>query len=123
VECRLKNLNSWVSADVHYYTTARHEINTHIRGNEQMRDNQLLQNVSVSTFPYQRIDAVSDELFEMVISIRFASKLQKGSYSYPQISSPQSSEEFSPVQEQRQSSRQDSLEVTARAPDKTLVCV
>jgi hypothetical protein len=64
-----------------------------------MRDNQLLDNGSVSTFPWQRIDAVSDELFEMVIYIRFVSKLEKRSYSHLQFSSPQGSEEFSPDQE------------------------
>jgi hypothetical protein len=67
-------------------------------------------------FPWQQIDAVSDEM--LMINIRFASKLQKRSYSELQFSSPQSSEEFSPVQEQRQSSRQDSSEVTARAQNE-----
>jgi hypothetical protein len=51
----------------------------------------LLDNGSVSTLPWQRIDAVSDEMFEIVIYIRFASKLQKRSYSQLQFSS----EEFS----------------------------
>jgi hypothetical protein len=40
-----------------------------------MRNSPLLDNGSVSTFPLQRIDAVTDELFEKVIYIRFASKL------------------------------------------------
>jgi hypothetical protein len=88
-----------------------------------MQDSPLLDDVSVNMFPWQRIDGVSDKLFEFVIYIRFASKLQKRSYGQLQFSLPQSSEEFSPVQEQRQSSRQDSSEVTARAPDKALVCV
>jgi hypothetical protein len=52
-------------------------MNTHIRGNEDMRDSQLLDNGSVSTFSWQRIEAGSNELFEMLINIRFASKLRK----------------------------------------------
>jgi hypothetical protein len=83
-----------------------------------MRNNQLLDNNSASTFPWQRIDAESDELFEMEIYIRFASKLQNRRYSQLQFSSQQSSEEFSSVQEQRQSSRQDGSEVTARAQNE-----
>jgi hypothetical protein len=69
-----------------------------------MRNSPLLDNGSASTFPWQRIDAVSGELFEMVINIQFASKLQKRSYSQLQFSS-------APVKER------DSLE------NKTLVCV
>jgi hypothetical protein len=42
-----------------------------------MRDSQLLDNGSASTFPWQRTDAVSDELFELVINSRFAWNLQK----------------------------------------------
>jgi hypothetical protein len=37
----------------------------------------LPDNGSVRTFPWQGIDAVTDELFKMVIYIQFASKLQK----------------------------------------------
>jgi hypothetical protein len=55
-----------------------------IRDNEcdmapESRNSPLPNNDSVSNFPRQRIDAVTDELFEMVVSIRFASKLQKES--------------------------------------------
>jgi hypothetical protein len=39
----------------------------------------FLDNGSLSTFPRKRIDAVTDELFEIMVSIRFASKLQKES--------------------------------------------
>jgi hypothetical protein len=42
-----------------------------------MRNSPLLDNGSVRTFPWQRIDTVTDELFNMVIYIQFASKLQK----------------------------------------------
>jgi hypothetical protein len=42
-----------------------------------MRNSPLLDNGSVKTFPWKPIDAVTDELFEMVIYIRFTSKLQK----------------------------------------------
>jgi hypothetical protein len=59
-----------------------------------MRDSPVLDNGSVNMFPWQLIEAVSDELFEMVIYGRFASKLQKRSYSQLQFSSQQSSEEF-----------------------------
>jgi hypothetical protein len=76
-----------------------------------MRDNQLLDNRSVSTFPWQGIDAVSDELFEVVISIRLAWKFQKGSYIQLQFSSPQFTTGFRRVQS------------SPRAPDKTLICV
>jgi hypothetical protein len=41
------------------------------------RNNPLLDNSSVSTFQRQRIDAVKDELFEIVIYVKFASELQK----------------------------------------------
>jgi hypothetical protein len=47
-----------------------------------MRNIPLLDNGSVNTFPWQRIDAVSDELFEMVIYILFASKLQTAPVQY-----------------------------------------
>jgi hypothetical protein len=90
-----------------------------------MWNSPLLDNGSVSTFPWQRIDAVSDELFEMVIYIRFASKLQErvvqerdNSGPVKSRDSPAPVKKFSPVQEQRQSSRQDSSEVTARAQDE-----
>jgi hypothetical protein len=42
-----------------------------------MQNNILLDNGSVSMFPWQRINTLSDELFEMVIYIRFTSKLQR----------------------------------------------
>jgi hypothetical protein len=35
------------------------------------RNGPSLDNGSVNTFPRQRIDAVTDEMFEMVVSIRF----------------------------------------------------
>jgi hypothetical protein len=54
-----------------------------------MRNSQLLDNVSGNTFSWQRIDAVSDELLEIAIYIRFASTLQKRSYSELQSSSVQ----------------------------------
>jgi hypothetical protein len=49
--------------------------NTHIRVNEQMLNKQLLGNISI-THPRQRTDAGSDELLDVVMNIRFASKLQ-----------------------------------------------
>jgi hypothetical protein len=48
-----------------------------------MRNSPLLDNGSVNMFPWQRIDAVSDELFKRVIKIWFASKLQKKLQSAP----------------------------------------
>jgi hypothetical protein len=84
-----------------------------------MWNSPLLENSSVSTFPWQQIDAVSDELFEMVIYIWFASKLQKRSYIELQVSSSHSS---APVKESHSPAdktfRTDSAEVTVRAPDK-----
>jgi hypothetical protein len=52
---------------------------THILPKPESETSPLLDNSSVSTFARQRIEAVTDELFEMVVSIRFASKLQKES--------------------------------------------
>jgi hypothetical protein len=43
----------------------------------ERRNSPLLDNGSVSTFLLQRIDAVTDELFEIMVSIRFASKLRE----------------------------------------------
>jgi hypothetical protein len=45
----------------------------------ESRNSPLLDNGSLSTFPQQTTDAVTDELFEMVVSIPFSSKLQKES--------------------------------------------
>jgi hypothetical protein len=45
----------------------------------ESRNSPLLDNGSVNTFPRQLIGGVTDELFEMVIYIRLASKLQKES--------------------------------------------
>jgi hypothetical protein len=48
-----------------------------------MRNIPLLDSGSVSVLSWQRIEAVSDELFEMVIYILFASKLQNKLQSAP----------------------------------------
>jgi hypothetical protein len=37
----------------------------------------LLDNGSVSTFPWQRIDVVTDELFEVAFYIRFAPRYKR----------------------------------------------
>jgi hypothetical protein len=39
----------------------------------EYQNSPLVDNGSASTFPRQQMDAVTDELFEMVVSIRFAS--------------------------------------------------
>jgi hypothetical protein len=43
------------------------------------------QRLAKNTYPWQRIDTVTDELFEMVIYIWFASKLQKESSVQSQV--------------------------------------
>jgi hypothetical protein len=77
-----------------------------------MRNSPLLDNGSVSTFPWKRIDAVSDELFRdgdlYSVGLEVTKKKLQ---SAPVQKGP------APVQEQRQSSRTDSSEVTARAPE------
>jgi hypothetical protein len=87
-----------------------------------MQDSQLLDNGPVSTFPWQRIDAVSDELFEMVNYIRFTSRLQKRSYSQLQSVHHRVQKSSAPVKERDSPAdknfRTDSSEVTARAPDE-----
>jgi hypothetical protein len=45
----------------------------------ESQNSPLLDNGSVSTFPRQGIDAVTDELFDLVVSFWFASKLKKES--------------------------------------------
>jgi hypothetical protein len=45
----------------------------------ESRNSPFLYNGSVSTFPSQRINAVTDELFEKVVYIQFPSKLRKES--------------------------------------------
>jgi hypothetical protein len=48
----------------------------------------LLDNGSVSTVPRQRIDGVTDELFEMMAYIRVASKLlEKSSVQFTRVQS------------------------------------
>jgi hypothetical protein len=61
---------------------------------KKMRDSQLLDNGSVSTFSCQQIKAISDELFEIVIYIPLALKLQMRSYSKLQFSSPKFTRDF-----------------------------
>jgi hypothetical protein len=86
-----------------------------------MRESQFLDNGSVSTFPWQRIEAVSDEMFEMVIYFRFDSKLQKRSYSSSSSVHHKVQKSSAPVKERDSPAdktfRTDSSEVTAKVPD------
>jgi hypothetical protein len=45
----------------------------------ESRNSPPLDNGSVSTFPRHRIDTVTDEMFEIIVSSQFASKLQEES--------------------------------------------
>jgi hypothetical protein len=84
-----------------------------------MRNSPLLDSGSVRKFLWQRIDALTDVLFEMMIYILFASKLQKFQLTAETVQLQLRGAEKLQF---RRGSRTDSSEFTARATDEMFMC-